>query len=127
MTRVVIAEDYVPIREICLRLLAGVAEVVATAGNGDDAVSVAVKHRPDVVLLDVSMPGMNGFDAARRIRELVPDAAIIFISSHVSEAYIDAARALGAAGYVFKQRLVQDLATAVETTGRGSFFLSQPP
>ena len=127
MRRVIVAEDYLPIREICQRLLADDADVVAVVGTGEDAVREANTHRPDVVVLDISMPGMNGLQAARLIRSALPAVAILFLSSHTSSAYVDAAREIGACGFVFKQRLVQDLHQAIESIDSGKFFVSALP
>src|SRR5688572_5516118 len=111
MPRILIAEDYVPIREMCVRLLSQCAEIVAAVGSANEAVREAGTQQPDIVLLDVSMPGMSGLDAARQIGTTMPGVVIIFLSSYTSAAYVEAARAAGACGYVFKHRLVQDLRT----------------
>ena len=124
MRRVVVAEDYLPMREICQRLLADRADVVAAVATGEDVVREAHAHQPDVVVLDISMPGMNGLEAARRIRSALPAVSILFISSHTSAAYVEAARELGARGFIFKQRLVQDLYQAIDSIDSGEFFVS---
>ena len=124
MPRILIADDYVPIREMCVRLLSECAEIVAAVGTANEAIREAGTQQPDIVMLDVSMPGMSGLDAARQISATMPGVTIVFLSSYTSGAYVEAARDAGACGYVFKQRLVQDLRTAVQTARRGSFFVS---
>ena len=127
MLRVLLAEDYIPIREVCARLVAGNSEIVASVGTGDDAVTAADQHHPDVVVLDVTMPGIGGIEAACQIKARHPEIAIVFISSHTAGQYIAAAREIGAGGYVFKHRLVQDLQAALAAAVSKSFFVSPEP
>lgn len=87
--------------------------VVGRAANGEDAARLAEELRPDVVLMDISMPVLDGFAAARRIREGRPDACILFLTGSNSPADIAEARAAGGAGYVTKDKLSSELVEAI--------------
>src|SRR5688500_8082055 len=127
MMKVVLAEDYVPIREVCARLVAGTCEVVASVSTGDGAVRADDEHRRDIVVLDITMPGIGGIEAARQIKAQHPEIAIVFISSHTAGQYVAAAQEIGAGGYVFKHRLVQDLQAALDAAVSNTFFVSPEP
>ncbi len=88
-------------------------KIVGRAENGEEAVKLAEKLRPNVVLMDISMPVLNGFEAARRIRETAPDTCIVFLTGSNSPADLAEARAAGAAGYVTKDRIATELVDAI--------------
>jgi DNA-binding NarL/FixJ family response regulator len=104
---VLIAEDEVLIREALRRELEKQYKVVALVGNGREAVETVEKARPDVVLLDVSMPVMNGLEAAERITAVAPEVKVIMVTSHAEPAYVEEAFRRGAKGYVLKGRLTE--------------------
>ena len=102
---VVIAEDEVLIREALRQELDKHYNVVAAVGDGQAALDCVEKIKPDVALLDISMPVMNGLDAAKQISQAAPEVKIIFVTSHAEPAYVEEAFRRGASGYVLKGRI----------------------
>jgi len=98
--------------------------VVGTAGDGYAALEAAAAQNPDVVVLDISMPGMNGFELAKRLRAAGSTARLVFLTVHEDEELILAARNAGGIGYVVKTRLASDLALAVREACAGRPFQS---
>ena len=98
--------------------------VLGTARNGQAALEAAAALHPDVVVLDISMPGMNGFELARRLRAAGSTARLVFLTVHEDEELILAARNAGAIGYVVKTRLASDLELAVREARAGRPFQS---
>jgi two-component system, NarL family, response regulator DegU len=86
---------------------------VLEAGSGEDAVEVVCAEQPDIVLMDILLPGINGIEATRRIKEVHPLAQVVIVSIHDSPEYRRDAQAAGAAAYVFKNRLRTELVPAV--------------
>lgn len=120
---VVIAEDDFLIREGCIRpLLNREFEILAEVDDGQEAVAAAVKHKPDVILLDVSLPVLRGFDAARNIRSHQSATKIVFVSNYSERAYVEEAERLGASGYVLKSRAATQLIPAIKTALSGAFY-----
>lgn len=99
-------------------------EVIAEAEDGAEAVTLALQHRPDVAVLDVSMPKLTGLQAAREIKAQVPDVAVLLLSMHDDEAYLYEALRVGAGGYVLKREADQDLVHAVRAVFNGEPFLA---
>jgi DNA-binding NarL/FixJ family response regulator len=99
-------------------------EVIAEADDGVDAVAKVIEHRPDVAVLDVSMPRMTGLQATYEIKQQAPDTQVLILSMHDDERYLFEALRAGAAGYVLKQAADQDLVDAVRAAGRGEPFLT---
>jgi DNA-binding NarL/FixJ family response regulator len=99
-------------------------EVVAEAEDGVDAVAKVIEHRPDVAVLDVSMPRMTGLQATHEIKQQAPATQVLILSMHDDERYLFEALRAGAAGYVLKQAADQDLVDAVRAAGRGEPFLT---
>jgi two-component system response regulator NreC len=124
--RVLIADDHVLVRRGLKALLDrnGEFEVVAEAENGYDAIELAVRHKPDVVLLDVGMPRLSGTDAAASICEKVPTAKIVIISMHSDEAYVLRALTAGARGYVLKASSEADILAAIRAVAAGGAYFS---
>lgn len=98
--------------------------VVGTAPNGRAAIEAAQALKPDVIVLDISMPGMTGLEVAARLREIGCTAALVFLTVHDEEDIIAAAKAAGAIGYVVKPRLGSDLHVAVQEARAGRPFVS---
>ncbi|MBI2977213.1 MAG: response regulator transcription factor [Chloroflexi bacterium] len=98
-------------------------EVVAEAGTAADAVAKTMAHQPDVVVLDIRLPGASGIDACREITENLPHTKVIVLTSYAEDDVLFAAIRAGAAGYVLKQAGGQDLIRAIETVGRGDALL----
>lgn len=99
-------------------------KVVAQADNGLDAVRLARELRPDVVIMDVAMPGLNGMDATRQIRAELPETRVIALSMHSDKRYVTGMLSAGACGYVLKDSAFDELARAVEAVRRGQAYLS---
>jgi DNA-binding NarL/FixJ family response regulator len=99
-------------------------QVVGDASDGLEAVQKAVELKPDLILMDIGFPSLNGIEAARQIRKLVPESKIIFLSQESSAEVVQEAMGVGAAGYVIKIMAGCELLTAVETVLIGNRFVS---
>jgi len=124
--RVVIAEDHVIVRQGLRRLLEadGTMTVVGEAGNGEEATRLAEELRPDVVLMDVRMPGLNGLEATRRIRERASDVKVIILSMYDEESYVHQALRASVSGYVLKDAAYEELQLAIAAAMRDETYLS---
>jgi DNA-binding NarL/FixJ family response regulator len=122
--RVLIVDDDEVIRYILRRIMESECEVIAEAGNGCEAITAAESLRPDIIVLDISMPILGGFEAARHIRKRAPDIHIIFASQHTNRTYVEEAFRLGAKGYVTKQAADKELPQALREVLAGSCFRS---
>lgn len=123
--RVVIADDHAVMREGLAALLASAGiEVIGTAANGREAVRIARDLTPDVVVMDISMPDLNGVEAAREIRARAPSVRIVMLSMHSSREHVHQALAAGAEGYVLKEAAGTEVVTAVRTVAAGRRYLS---
>src|SRR4029077_8425730 len=98
--------------------------VVGEAEDGRQAVSLALGLRPDVIVMDIAMPLLNGLEATRQILEARPAARVLILTAHSDEEYVDRVTALGAVGYVLKQCSLEDLATAIRTARAGRPWFS---
>lgn len=124
--RVLLADDHTLVRAGMRGLvskLAGV-EVVGEAGEGQEALRLAETLQPDVVLLDISMPGLNGLEVAARLAQLDLPIRVIILSMHISEEYVLQALRAGAAGYLLKGSAVAELEVAIRAVARGESYLS---
>ncbi len=124
--RVVIAEDHALVRAgICslLEKLPGI-EVVGEASDGREALDLLRTRAPHVALLDISMPGMNGLEAAARAARKFPATRVVVLSMHASEEYVHQALQAGAAGYLLKDAGAAELELAVRAAARGETYLS---
>jgi DNA-binding NarL/FixJ family response regulator len=97
------------------------------ASDGLEAVQKAEELRPDLVLFDVGLPNLNGFDAARQLAKLLPGCKVLFVSAEFDSELVQEALLLGAKGYVAKASVSYDLVKAVETVLRGGQFVSENP
>jgi DNA-binding NarL/FixJ family response regulator len=124
--RVIVVEDFVPFREfICSTLCKRPnLQVVCEVSDGQEAVQKVGELKPDLILLDIGLPTLNGIEAARRIRKLAPESKIIFVSQESSADVVREALGLGGWGYVVKARAANDLLAAVEEVCDGGRFLS---
>jgi DNA-binding NarL/FixJ family response regulator len=98
--------------------------VVGEAQDGRQAVAMALRLHPDVVVMDIAMPLLNGIEATRQIIESVPKTRVLVLSAHSDEEYVERITELGAAGYVLKQSSLEDLATAIRAAHAGKVYLS---
>jgi DNA-binding NarL/FixJ family response regulator len=122
--RVFVVEDHTLVREGLGRLLDGQVDVVGTAGDGRSLLAAVDAARPDLVLLDISLPQLNGLDTARQLRRTHPDVRVIFVTMHAEPDYVDAARQTGAAGYVVKSDAPAELLDAIAAVMAGGTYLS---
>ena len=121
MIRILIAEDQGMVRGALAALLAFEPdlEVVAEVGSGDEVVAVAREHRPNVALLDVEMPGMDGIEAASALRREVPDCTPLILTTFGRPAYLRRAMEAGAAGFLVKDAPAERLANAIRRAAAG--------
>jgi DNA-binding NarL/FixJ family response regulator len=124
--RTILLEDHKMVRQGLVALLqdAPEIEIVAEAGDAPTAVSLAESHRPDVALLDISMPGMNGLEAAQKIREVSPNTKLLFLTMYADDEYIIQALRFGGTGYVLKDADAGTLIEAIRRVHRGESYLS---
>jgi DNA-binding NarL/FixJ family response regulator len=123
-TRVLLVDDHPAVLRSFARLLEEEFEVVGTAPGGLEGVRAAVDLKPDVVVLDMTMPDIDGLEAARRIRKSGSIARILFLTIHDDPDFVEAALQTGALGYVLKPRAAQDLAAAIRSSLKGEVFVS---
>jgi DNA-binding NarL/FixJ family response regulator len=122
--RILIADDHRLVLEGLKRLIETEFDIVGTAANGMDLVSAAKQLQPDIVLLDVTMPLLNGIEAARQIKADSPSVKLIFVTMQTNRDYIREAFEVGASGYVAKQEAAADLVVAIKHVLAGRFALS---
>lgn len=126
--RVLVADDHAVVREGIRHVLSADEgfEIVGETANGADAVSLARALEPDVIVLDISMPGMSGLEAAEQIRDAVPGAHILMLSIHDHEEYVLQSVRAGAHGYLRKDSSPSELRGAIRTIHQGGSFFSAP-
>ena len=126
--RVILADDHTLVRAGLRSLVEQLKDVsvVAEANNGHEVLALAETHHPDIVLMDLSMPGMNGLEAALRLKKDHPQIKIIVLSMHASEEYVLQALRAGASGYLVKDSAPLELALALQAVARGETYLSPP-
>jgi DNA-binding NarL/FixJ family response regulator len=122
--RVVVADDNVRLLEKVVELLQPVCEVVGTVSNGFKALDAVEAFGPDIAILDISMPGLNGIEVARQLTGLASSTKIMILTVHEDADFMDAAFAAGASAYVVKSRIATDLTIAVAAVWRGEVFRS---
>ena len=125
-TRIVLCDDHAVLRSGLRALLAGEPglEVVGEAGDGAEGVDRVVALRPEVALLDITMPGMNGIEAARAIHRRAPEVKVLMLTMHDDPEYLFQALEAGAAGYVLKRAADADLVAAIRQVVLGEAFLA---
>ena len=124
--KVLIADDHAIVREGIRRLLASQddMEIVGEAGDGSMALRQAKSLKPDVVLLDIAMPELNGLETIRLLKEAVPESKIVILSMHAKESYVHQALSAGACGYVLKASSSMDILNAVRAAHQDEYYLS---
>lgn len=122
--RLLLADDHMMFAQGLQSLLGDEFELLGTAGNGKELVEATSRLNPDVILVDISMPVLNGFDAVRQLRENGSDAKIIFLTMHDDAALLAEAFRCGASGYVLKQAAGEELINAIKEVAQGKNYLS---
>jgi DNA-binding NarL/FixJ family response regulator len=123
-TRLLVADDHVMFAQGLKSLLSEEFDLLGTAQNGEELVEAAMRLVPDVILVDISMPVLNGFDAVRRITEQGSEARIIFLTMHDDAALLAEAFRCGASGYVLKQAAGEELMNAIKEVAQGKNYVS---
>jgi two-component system response regulator NreC len=120
--RILLADDHVTVRHGLRLLIEGEPDmtVVAEVGDGDAAVKLAMAQRPDVVVMDVSMPGTNGLLATRLLKKALPDITVVMLTRHADDAYLQELLRAGASAYVLKQSPPSELLQAIRATASTS-------
>lgn len=124
--KVLIAEDHTIVRQGLARLLSDQPglEVIGQAVNGRDAVEMAEKLNPDIIIMDIAMPKMNGIEASKRIRKLLPKTKILILSMYSHEHYIHELLEVGVSGYLLKDSSGRDIIKAIDDALKNKIFLS---
>jgi two-component system, NarL family, response regulator NreC len=125
LLRILLADDHVIVRHGLKLLIDGQPDmtVIAEVSDGDAAVQRAVALKPDVIVMDISMPGMNGLAATRMLRQLRPDGAIVTLTRHSDDAYLQELLRAGVSGYVLKQSAPTELLQAIRAAAAGGQYL----
>lgn len=124
--RVILADDHHLVRAGIRALLASMdgVEVVAETGHGREALDLIERHRPDVALVDISMPGLNGLEVAARAREVSPRTRVVVLSMHAGDSYVAQALQARVAGYLLKDSAASELDVALRAVMRGDTYFS---
>lgn len=122
--RVVLADDHAMVLEGFRSLLAPHCEIVGTVEDGRALIECVAQHQPDVVVVDVSMPLLNGIEATRRLKRLTPCPKIICLTMHADRAYVSEAFKAGVDGYVLKKSVATELLQAIQTVMKDQYFLT---
>jgi DNA-binding NarL/FixJ family response regulator len=122
--RVLIADDHSILLAGLKKLVEGAYEVVGTVEDGRALIEAAERLKPDLILMDISMPLLNGLDAARQLKKLVPDSKLLFLTMHSSPTYATEAFKAGANGYLLKQSAASELPQAIAAVLRGQTYLT---
>jgi len=123
--RIVLADDHVVVRQGLRTLLEREKfQVVAEASDGQEAIRLTEAHHPDIAVIDISMPILNGIDTVRELGRSCPKTKTILLTQHEEDQYIREALEVGVKGYVVKNQVASDLVHAIQQVSRGQFYLS---
>lgn len=125
-TRVLIADDHTLVRagiRSLLEKLPGIV-VVAEASDGGEVMGLVAQHHPQIVLMDIAMPNLNGLDATRQLTELFPNVRVVILSIYSDEEHVYQALQAGVSGYLLKGAAIEELELAIRSAARGETFLS---
>ena len=122
--RLVLADDHTMFAEGLKSLLDEEFELLGTVGNGQDLVDITHRLNPEVIIVDISMPILSGFDAIRRIRELGSEAKVIFLTMHDDDTLVEEAFRCGGSGYVLKQAAGEELVEAIKQVSQGNRYVT---
>jgi two-component system response regulator NreC len=123
--KILIAEDHQTVRE-GIKLLVNSQpdmEIIGEAGDGEDAIGKAVDAVPDLLLMDISMPNLNGLKATKKLRSVIPNLKILILTRHTDDGYLQQLLGAGANGYVLKQSAPTELITAIRAIAAGNAYL----
>ena len=124
--RTLVADDNELVLDRVINMLAGECDVIGTAIDGQQALDTAKRLKPDILVLDISMPVMNGFETAHCLKEAGIKTRIVFLTVHDDPDFATEALAAGALGYVIKSRIATDLLAAIKEAHAGRCFVSPP-
>jgi len=126
--KIVLADDHTLVRQGIETLLAGndSLEIVGQAGDGYEALELIEKYEPDIAIIDISMPRLNGLEATRKMEEKGLDTDVIFLSMYDDEGYIRRAIKTGASGYLLKEDAIEELEDAIDSVRNGFHYMSPP-
>jgi len=127
LTRIVLADDHTLVRAGLRKLLESACDICVVVGEADDGLALIKQVeslQPDMVVMDIAMPGLNGLEAAGRLRKAWPDLRMLILSMHQNEEYVRQALRCGAAGYLLKDAAPVELVLAIEAIMRGETYLS---
>jgi DNA-binding NarL/FixJ family response regulator len=122
--RVLLADDHTLVIDGLRRILEPECEVVGAVEDGRSLLQAAERLKPDIILLDISMPLLNGVEAARRLRKTVPDTKLIFVTMHADATYVNGAFRAGASGYVLKRCASMELVSAIQEVLKGRTYIT---
>ncbi len=122
--RIMLADDHEIVIEGLRRVLAASFEIVGVVSDGRELVEKTEELRPDLVLLDISMPSLNGIDAAHQIKKRMPSTKLVFLTHRADRDYVHAAFRAGASGYLVKQSLVSEMQIALDQVLQGRYYVS---
>jgi DNA-binding NarL/FixJ family response regulator len=122
--RILLADDHTLLLDGIRFILEPEFELVGAVEDGQSLLTAAKKLKPDVILLDISMPLLNGIDAAHQLRKLVPSASMIFVTMHADTDFVTEAFRAGASGYVLKRAAATELRTAIHEVLKGNRYIS---
>ena len=124
LPRIVLVADQLLLLDGLRRLLKGHGEIVAAVEDGEEAVRAALTHKPDLILLDISMPGMNGYEVARRLKPRLPECKIIFLTMHADPLYATEAFQAGGEGFISKRAAAPELLQAIQLVLHGRPYIT---
>ena len=122
--RVLLADDHLVVLDRVGALLSASFDVVGVVSNGQELISAGLRLDPDVIVADITMPGLSGIEAAHQLREAGSGAKFVFLTMHIEHEFIDACMAQGALGYVVKSHVKTDLIPAIKAALSGRTFMS---
>jgi DNA-binding NarL/FixJ family response regulator len=122
--RVLLADDHTLVLDGFRKLLEGHCEIVGAAEDGRTLLRMAQELQPDIVTLDISMPELNGIDAARKLKKMLPGTKLIFVTMHADHAYVNEAFKAGASGYLLKRSAGSELLQAIQSVMEGQCYVT---
>jgi DNA-binding NarL/FixJ family response regulator len=125
LTRVVMADDHSLVLQGIQKLLENDLQIVGTVNDGHELLRVVEQHRPDVILLDISMPLLNGIDACRQLMKSLPKTRVIFLTMYTDLSFVEEAFRAGGAGYILKRSAASEITDAINVVMRGGRYVTR--